>query len=142
MIDPLEAVLQLALADAGLQEIVDDRIAAEQRFGSDAGDWSIDEPALTINWDGGGVELYVQVQTPRLEIRCYGKSFAEAAKVYAAVVDLMRSINRELVETTRGTALVYYVNLNASPGRLIDPDVSVPCLLVFADAAVAEAIAA
>lgn len=142
MIDPVEALLKLARADAGLIEVVDDRIAGEHRFGKGDGEWSIDQPALTLNWDGGVTEMYVEVQTPRIEARCYGKSFAEAAKVYAPLVSFSRSLNRELVETSAGRALVYYANITQSPGRLIDPDAEVPLLLCFIEAAVAETVAA
>lgn len=142
MIDPVEALLKLARADDDLRDVVDDRIAGEQRYGTDPGDWPIDEPALTLNWDGGSTELYVNVQTPRIECRCYAKSFAEAAKVYKALVGFSRGIHRELVETTSGRALVYYANLTSSPGRLIDPDIDQPLLLCFIEAAVAETIAA
>lgn len=141
MIDPIEALLALARADAGLQDVVDDRIAGEQRFGKDPGDWSVDDPALTLNWDSGPVELYVNVQTPHVEARCFGRSFAEAAKVYKALVSFTRALNRETVETSSGKGLVYYANITSSPGRLIDPDSSVPTLICFVDIAVAEAIA-
>jgi hypothetical protein len=142
VIDPIEALIKLARDDAGLRDVVDDRIAGEQRFGKGSGRWSIDEPALALGWDGGTAEMYVEVQTPRVEARCYGKSFAEAAKVYAALVEFCRPLNRELVETSSGLGLVYYANITTSPGRLIDPDVDVPLLLCFIEAAVAETTAA
>lgn len=139
MIDPLEAVIGLARSSPILHDVVGENIAMLQKFGKGAGDWALGSQALTIRYDGGGVDRYLPRQTVRLEIRCYGRTFYAASKVYGAVVEWTRGIDREIVHLGDGTkALVYYVLLSTAPVQMIDKTISTPLLLCFADAAVSE----
>ena len=138
MIDPVEALISLALTDAGLAALVGDRISLRHKFGAGQGDWPLGSKALTFRWDSGNADPYIEVQTPRIEARCYGESFYEAGKVYQALVAWSRSVDRLQVETANGMALVYYALMDSAPGMFIDPDLGAETLLVFMEAAVAE----
>jgi hypothetical protein len=133
VIDPVEAVIALALLDPGLAAEVGDRIALRW-----AKEWGVGSKGLTLRWDGGAPDLNCEVQNPRLEARCYGGSFYEAGQVYRALAAWSRSVERELVETSEGQALVYSVLMASEPSMFIDPNTAAETLLVFLEASVAE----
>ena len=136
MIDPLEAILELAAKDAGVTELVEDRIAVTHEFGSE---WEIPSKALCIRRDGGVPDLYTPRQKPRLEVRCYGESFHEASKVYQAMVVWLRSLDgRQLVQTSEGEALVYFLVSSSEPTMMVEDVINVPLFLFFCESAVAE----
>ena len=136
MIDALEALIELLYRDADLNAVTAGRIAPQHKFGDG---WAIPCQALQVQYDGGDAELYVQWQRPRIEFRCYGGSFAEASAVYNALVGVSRRAQRQVVATSRGAALVYWVNLASAPSFLQEPDVAkIFMILVMGELAVAE----
>jgi len=135
MINPLEAVIQLLARDADMNALIEERVAAQHKFGDG---WTLPSKALRVGLDGGSAELYVQWQRPRLEFWCYGESQAEALKVYLALVDLSRRTLREVVDTSTGHALVYWLNLVSGASLIRDPDTNLDVVIVYAEAAVAE----
>jgi hypothetical protein len=137
MIDALEAIIGLLRQEGtDLYALTEGRVAGRHKFGDG---WEIPCQALQVQYDGADqVELYLQVQRPRLELRCYGASPAEAAAVYHAVVAVTRGVNREMVDTRHGTALIYWLLMDSGPTMMRDPDADVDMILSYARAAVAE----
>jgi hypothetical protein len=138
VIDAVEALIALALTDPGLQEQVGDRIALRQKFGKEPGDWPVASKALTLRWDGGEPDLYIEVQKPRVEVRCYGQTFYEAGQVYRALVAWTRALDRRAVQTSQGQALVFFVLMSSAPSMFVDPDTSGEVMLAFLECSVAE----
>lgn len=137
MVDPLEALINLARTDADLSTLTAGRVAAKHLFGDG---WTIPGKALQLRADGGGApDVYTERQLLRVEARCYGESQAGAMAVYRELVRLTRQTSRARVDTGAGFALVYWLVPASGPSLLQDPDTRVDLVLVFLDAAVAEA---
>lgn len=135
MIDPLEAVIQYLKEDASLTELVGGRIASKHRYGEL---WAAGEASLTVRLDGGVPDLYVALQNPRLEMRCYGASQPEAMRVWAQLVEISRRTQRVAVTTSDGLALLHYLQQASGPSLLYDDEVKMDLVLCFLDALVAE----
>ncbi len=145
IIDAVEALISWLSERTEIQAVLPDigntgeiQIADEQQFGSGVADWPVPSRAIQLSRDGGTPQIYLESDALRVEIRCYGKTYSDAQIVYSGLVKAIRSFNRETVPTEFGLALIYIFNLSTSPSRFIDPDVQVPCLLIFADAEVSE----
>ena len=138
IIDPLEAVLNLARLQSALMEVCTEQIAGQHHFGKGPGDWDAPSNALTLQLDGGEPDLYVPTQPVRIEARCYGPSWSAAFNVYGELITWLRAFERSGVVTSQGKALVYSITLASQPSRIIDPDVDVPALLVFLNTRVHE----
>ena len=142
-IDPLDAVIQLALTDAGLAGEVGSRISDRHHYGQDAGDWPQNEKALTVSPAGGVPDLDNEAQRPLLDFRCYGDTFEEAGVLYKKWVAWVRSVWRETVAVESQTALVYQIRPTTEPARGLDDTAragggGMPFLAVTAAALVSE----
>lgn len=142
MIDPLAAIIALLFADADLNLLTSQRIAAKHKFALPSTDplrWPTPSKALQITLSPGTqVDLDTGRQLPRLEARCYGESEFEAAKVYKAIVDASRTYDRAVVDTGDGKALIYWLLMDGSPSFLFDPDLQIDTVVAPLRAAVAE----
>ena len=135
MINPLEAVIQLAARDADLNAEIAGRVAARHKYGEG---WARGAQALRIGIEGGVPELDVRWQRLRLACWCYGGSPAQAMRTYLALADLCRRVERDVVDTGRGFALVYWLNAVSGPSLLRDPEIDMDAVLVYVEAAVGE----
>lgn len=135
MIDPLEALINLARTDADLSTLTAGRVAAKHKFGDG---WAIPGQALQLRADGGPVDLYTERHRLRVEARCFGATQAGAMAVYRELVRLTRQTHRARVETDAGAALVYWLLPASGPSLLQDPDTRLDLVLVFLDAVVSE----
>lgn len=136
MIDPLEALINLARSDADLNVLTAGQVAARHKFGDG---WAIPSKAVQLRADGGGApDLYTERQLLRIEARCFGESQAGAMAVYRELVRLTRQTDRARVDTGAGFALIYWLVPTSGPSLLQDPDTRVDLVLVFLEAAVAE----
>jgi hypothetical protein len=146
MIDPLEAVIALLRADGSLTELVGDRIAAKHRYGDaskqiagqGAPGWSTDDAGLALRLDGGSPELYAPLQDVRIEARIYAGSQIEGMQVWMRLVEISRDVDRALVDTTGGRALVHEFLQDSGPSLLFDSDLSMDLVLAFFGASVGE----
>ena len=146
IIDPLEAILLLCLANAPMTAIVSGRVASKHRFAatdavarSSYVPWPTPAKALTIAFDTGGTpDTYTENQLLRLMASCWGEDQAEAGKVYGALVSITRSSDRSVVATSNGNALIYWVTMDGTPQFERDPDVQVDVLRVPLSVFVAE----
>lgn len=139
IVDPVEAVLNLAAMDADLVVATDGQIAERHRYGQDIGDWAYKSQSLIIQ-PGGGVpaDIYQSVQRIMLVARCYGETPHEAAEVYQALIGFCRYNGRRPVLTVPGMALVYYVVARTAPLLLFDEDLDMPFYQVNLEAEIAE----
>lgn len=135
MINPLEAVIQLAARDADLTTVIGDRVGARHKYGAE---WERGAQALRIGVEGGTPELDVRWQRLRLACWCYGGSPAQAMRAYLALADLCRRVDRAVVDTGRGFALVYWLHAVSGPSLLRDPEIDMDAVLVYIEAAVGE----
>src|SRR5512134_150892 len=125
MIDALETVIAYLKSDADLNTLTAGRIAAKHKFGDG---WEIPSKALQVRYDGGTPDLYVEWQRPRLEVRCYAESQAEASKVYRRLVAISRSTNRARVATSDGFGLLYWLLPASGASFFIDPEARVDAI--------------
>ena len=135
MVDPLEALINLARTDADLSVLTAGRVAAKHLFGDG---WGIPAKALQLRADGGTPDLYTERQLLRVEARCYGETPAGAMAVYRELVRLTRQPNRARAETGAGFAIIYWLVPTSGPSLLQDPETRVDFVLVFLEAAVSE----
>jgi hypothetical protein len=143
IIDPLEAVLSLAQANADIAALVGNRVAAKHKFATKAGGpsaWTTPSKALVIRYDvGGQQELYIDNQCIRLAAECYGEDAQQAGRVYTAVIALFRVDDRRVAPTSQGNALIYWVVPDGTPLSTRNEDVQADMITVPLQACVAEA---
>lgn len=143
MIEPLEAVLNLAKAHTGLNTITGGRIDDRHHYGQDSGDWALNTQSLTLTPIGGVAYIDGHVHRFQLEARCYGDTYYEAGEVYRQLRDLSKRVRRS-VATNDGAdlALVYYLVFRGNWRRILDqeirPNGGMPGYQVILEAAVAE----
>ena len=135
MIDPIEALIAAMAQDADLNALVDGQIAERHKFGDG---WDTPSTAIQVQLADGETDWYCGTQRPRIEVRCYGATRPEAMQVYGAMVGFSRATHREVVETSQGQALVYWFLMDSGPSLLVEPDVGIDFVLVYAKMAVAE----
>ncbi len=135
MIDPLEAVIAYLGADAGVQALVGERVAAKHRYGAG---WTTGQTGLTVGLDGGTPDIYVPMQEVRLETRAFAGSQAEAMRTWRELVKVARRTNRNAVATSAGMGLIYRLNQASGPSLLYDQDLGMDVALCFFEALVSE----
>lgn len=141
VIDPLEAMLVLAQAHQPLTALVGDRIAAAHDFATQnkKTSWKTPSRAFVLRYDiGGQQDIHVADQCVRLAGECYGEDAADAGLVYTAIVSLFRIDERQVVDTSRGKALIYWVVPDGTPRTDRNPDVLVDFISVPLKVCVAE----
>lgn len=139
MISALEALIVYLETFTNLTALVGDRIAPRHRYKEK---WTVGESGLVVRYDGGLNRRYTPEYSGRIEFNCYGKTVADAEKVYHELVAVQRAFqdsNRaQAVLDGPKTALIYLFDLISSPTMLHDADVEMPYLMVFAELQVAE----
>lgn len=131
MIDPLETVIAY-LKWTGLSTT---QIASKDRYGEA---WAIPSAGVVVNLDGGEPEVYLPVQTPRLEVRCYGVDRPAAMSLLMEIIALSRSVLREAVTTRNGTGLLYYFNQASGISMLHDTELGMDFAMMFFEASICE----
>ncbi len=140
MISALRALMTYFLADAPLVVLVETRIAARHRYRDG---WARGASALTVKYNGGLNKRYTPEFYGGVQLDCYGKTIADAEKIYHALVTLQRAFQaagREVVTVGDDSALITLFDLVSAPTPLHDADVDMPYLMVFGEILVAEAV--
>lgn len=139
IIDPIEALINFMKGKDLIQSYIGEQIADEYRFGND---WERPSAALVFGDDGGDPDLYLPNQNIRVEAKAYGKTYAEAQRVFGSVVKTIRDFYNAganpTIETEAGKALIMQLTISTQPTRFDEPDVNVPCMLFFIDLVVSE----
>lgn len=136
MIDPIAAILKLISDNTNVQAIVGDRVAGKHKF-AQAGSpnaWKADQSCIVAKNDPGTTpDIDINDHVGRVELRCYGATTAAAQKVYNSLIALMRDIpGRTTANTSNGTALIYFLVMDASPFTTVDPDLSIDMVVGYA----------
>lgn len=148
-VDPYEALLNLALGDTRLTDVVGTQIDMRHHYGQDSedgyADWDPTSQALTFTPVGGlRPDWYDQVQRVQIEARCYGDTELEATAVYRALIDFSRMNEKAVIAVTGGEALVYVIYPIGSPQLIVEPEVrpngGIPVLVVRMGLEVSECL--
>jgi hypothetical protein len=132
MIDPLETIIAY-FKWAGLSTT---QIASKDRYGEA---WAIPSAGVVVNLDGGDPEVYLPVQTPRIEVRCYGVDRPAAMSLLMEIIALSRSTMREAVAVSGGNeGLLYYFNQASGTSMLHDSELGMDFAMMFFEASIAE----
>jgi len=121
MIDPLEAAVKFLLGRAELSSL-GNRISSKHRYGEQ---WTTADPAqasLVIVLDDSDPDLYVQKHDIRLEVSSYAGDDATAMDTWMTLVGLSRTVERTVVATSKGNALVYSFKPESGPSYLPDKE--------------------
>lgn len=135
MIDPLEVVIAFLQRDTDLAALVGDRIASKHRYGET---WTRGDASIAVRLDGGNPNLYVPLETMRLEVRCFGASAHEAMRIWRRLVELSRGTERVVVNVESGAALLHALLQDSAASTLYDNDVKMDFVMVFLRAMVSE----
>lgn len=126
-IDPYEAIITLALANADLAAECGTQMDIWHHYGQDVGDWSLSSKSLVVVPAGGELDVDVPFSRPLFEVRCYGDSPFDCGQVWRALVAFTVEHNeRRTVAVTEGTALVQYILPQVGQGMprlLFDEDI-------------------
>ena len=136
VIDPLEAVitwLETALTT------VSGRVAGKHRYGDGAGDWADDATGVSVHLDGGELDLYAPVVTPRFEVRIYATDQAVIVAVWMELIALSRGNSRFVQTTTRGDALIHYFLPGTILSLIYDDPLEKDLGIVFFESKISEA---
>ena len=135
MINALEATIQL-MKTSGLSV---DQIASKHRYGeSGAAIWQPGSSSIVIRQDGGDLNLYVEVQTIRVEVRSFAKNDYLALELANEVYALTRSIERVEQKVSGGMALIYSFLPASGQSQLFDPDLKMDFVLQFFNVQISE----
>jgi hypothetical protein len=118
MIDPLEAAVKFLLAQNQLSSL-DNRIASKHRYGEE---WTADQASLVVVLDDSSPDLYVQKHDVRLEVSSYAADDATAMDTWMALIEISRNVERVVITTSNGNALVYSFKPESGPSYLPDKD--------------------
>lgn len=131
-IDPLEAIIKWLTNSL---TVVGGRVAGKHRYEDG---WTEAQNGLSVHWDGGPVDLYATVATPRIELRIYAAEQPDVVDVYRNLTQLSRENERFAVETSKGNALVHYFQPQTSLSILYDDVLKKEMGMVFFEAMVSE----
>lgn len=141
IVDPVEAVINLAKGHAGLTAVTGGQIDIRHRYGQDAGDWPLNSQALILAPVGGLDATDPTVQRAAIEARCYGDTYYDAGQVFRELRQLCKGVRRA-AHTGGGLALVYYLVIRGNLRRMMDdeirPNGGMPAFQVILETAVAE----
>ena len=120
MIDPLEAAIKFLLGRAELSGL-SSRIATKYKYGET---WTTEQSSLIVILDDSDPDWYVKVQDIRLEVWCLAETDEAAMNLWMILQGLSRNVERTVVLTTLGKALVYSFLPESGPSYLPDKDLS------------------
>ena len=117
MIDVMRLVYEVLVGDAALVSATGGKIYGPPGLpvGFEIG------PAVVFYGNGGDSSAYIPEGTALVVFRCYGKTAAEARKVYGALHD---ALNRRRTSVTVGTEtwVLDYALLASGPYDMVEPD--------------------
>ena len=143
MIDPLTAIVQLLRQDGALMTATNQQIGVKHRFllaNTDRA-WTVAQGrgALQVFYAAGRLpDLDLDIQSVRLEARCYGISQDEANAVWRRLVEISRDTLRTVVTGGDGQSLIYFLAQDSGPEFGIDPDIQIDMIRQFYRADVSE----
>jgi hypothetical protein len=118
MIDPLEAAIKFLMGRSELASL-SGRIASKHKYGEE---WTTAQSSLVVILDDSDPNLYVQMHEVRLEVWCLAANDAAAMDLWMTLVGLSRTVERAVVATSQGNALVYSFKPESGPSYLPDKE--------------------
>lgn len=123
--DPIEAIVNCLLADAGIVALVGTRVFGNELEKAEAG--SQPRKTIAIQPSGGGTfttgsQDFIRHHDARFDAFCYGETPYEAGRVRREVHDVLKQINRKII----GGTLIHWVNPAGGFLATRDPDTEWP----------------
>jgi len=131
MINPLAVLIQYLKTQATPLTVDEDQIASKHRYIEDG--WVSGSKSIVCRWDDGPKDDYNAVMIMRIEVRCYGGSQDEAAKVLLNLYDVIKTVHRTKVVLPDASAntLLYYAHRGSGASLLYDDDLNMDYALAF-----------
>lgn len=114
MIDPLEAAIKFLLSRTELAGL-SSRIANKHKYGES---WTTGQASLVVILDDSTPDHYVPRQDVRLEVWSLAATDAIAMDNWMILLGLSRTVERSVVTTSNGNALVYSFLPESGPSYL------------------------
>lgn len=127
MLDVMEALRSLALADADISALVGTRVWVNRipRDEIEAADTFHPPKMLVLRQAGGRAKGdTLPVDHPTINALCYGESDYEADRVRRAVWERFTALSRE----THADVLIYDINTSGGPIPSVEPDLVWPVI--------------
>lgn len=118
MIDPLEAAIKFLLGRAELAGL-SSRIANKHKYGET---WTTGQASLVVILDDSEPNHYVPKHDVRLEVWSLAADDATAMDNWMVLLGLSRNVERTVVTTSKGDALVYSFLPESGPSYLPDEE--------------------
>lgn len=120
MIDPLEAAVKFLLARSELSGL-NSRIANKHKYGEE---WTPDQSSIIVILDDSDPDHYVPKHNTRLEVWCLAETDAVAIDLWMKLVTISRGVERKVVTTSLGDALVYSFLPESGPSYSPDQELA------------------
>lgn len=128
--DPIAAVVAFLAADADVAALVGTTTirgtVVARVFGEEVpAEEAVNMPRACITVSAGGgfhVRSYVQLQTPRLDVKCYGRTLSETGALHQAAYNALKYLNRR----AQGVAFLHNAIQVGGPLSLRDDDTDWP----------------
>ncbi len=122
--DPIAALIEHLKVQEAITDLTDRRIFGDA-LPPEAG---MPDYAYTIRWSGGGAfEELATIIRPRLEVRAYGKTDQDAARLYWRAFGILHGLENLIV----GNARILSILFDPGPAALIDETLNTPFKLGF-----------
>ena len=123
--DPVKAIIDVLKANAAITTLVGTRVFGIELPQAEAA--SMPRKAIVVKPSGGagfgvGERDYIEHSAPRMDVFSYGETPFEAAKVRREVYDVLKQLNRTVINTT----LIHWVNPAGGLIHLRDADTDWP----------------
>ncbi|MCA0354717.1 MAG: hypothetical protein LCH85_22210 [Chloroflexi bacterium] len=133
MIDPVETLLRLCLADTTVHQLTRGQIANQHKFllndGAASTAWEHPSQALCLVPTNDAAATTAGLLTGRMNVYAFGATPQRCYAVWAALDELCRIDYRRVVETSLGKVLLYSTNLDVSPFAQFDTDLVIDYLI-------------
>lgn len=133
MATAVEAALALFRSFPGVTDIAGLRVVAKHRYGDTRpGGWTTEQPSVIVGATGGeAVRLPVHEAT--LDVSCYGTAPEQALRLWEALAEGCRSLERTVVTVRRADAtlpvLIYFCVPASEPAAAFDEEVQMDVAL-------------
>jgi len=134
LINPSETMIKYMLTQ-GTSLGVGSRISGKNQFGDV---WKKGETYLVVRLDDAELSNDVPLHASRFEVRIYGASQAVILGVWVELLAIFRDVNRNVVVTDSGDALLHSVLQSSGPSLLYDDEIEMDYLMQFFTAIVGD----
>ncbi len=125
MIDSLDGVRAFLLEQPGVQAVLEGGIYVGEIDGAEV---PLMPRKTAVILPAGGMDnrSYIQVSSPRIDIWCYGRSYAECSDLDLAIAEAMAAMKRTKQPGSSATILLHCAFYAGGPYMARDPDTDWP----------------